>query len=231
MGQATSRQFWHLRRYLKRNHVSPRLSKRITQFILHAHTVEQEKMDVKQVTVMRHLSQQLMAELKCAMTLGHLELHPLFAHLNETANITLNSIVKDAVSQSSMARSDILFLPSKTSKSMYFVKNGRILYTRKLDSGETKTDMVNADEGWIAEPALWCATWVHVGEAKAKSEVDLLLVDSKRFEEILNLVRPLARLCAMYARAYLSWLRLSDLSDVIQGDQEADRIREFIPKD
>eukprot|EP00930_Biecheleria_cincta_P024618 TRINITY_DN17604_c0_g1_i1.p1 TRINITY_DN17604_c0_g1~~TRINITY_DN17604_c0_g1_i1.p1 ORF type:complete len:182 (+),score=26.47 TRINITY_DN17604_c0_g1_i1:287-832(+) len=180
---------------------------------------------------MRHLSPQLMAELKCSMNMPHLEVHPLFAHFNVHATITLNKVAKDAVSRTSLAKSDVLFLPSQTGSALYFVTKGDILYSRTFESGEVKTELVAEDKAWIAEPTLWCASWLHVGEAKAHSVVYLLLVDAKQFEQILQLVTTTARLCSLYAQNFLSWLRKSELTDVIQGERLTESVRRCIPEE
>lgn len=231
LSSASARQFWLLRRYLNRNSVPLQLSKRVIGFIQHAHGLEQQKMDMAQVTIMRHLSPQLMAELKCSMNLPHLEVHPLFAHFNENATVTLNKVAKDAVDRQSLAKSDVLFLPSQTGSALYFVTKGKILYSRTFASGEIKAELVDEGKAWIAEPTLWCASWLHVGEAKAHDMVTLLLVDAKQFEGILLLVTPTARICSLYAQQFISWLKKAELTDVIQGKAQADAVRKCIPRE
>eukprot|EP00930_Biecheleria_cincta_P045335 TRINITY_DN31256_c0_g1_i1.p1 TRINITY_DN31256_c0_g1~~TRINITY_DN31256_c0_g1_i1.p1 ORF type:complete len:796 (-),score=98.06 TRINITY_DN31256_c0_g1_i1:99-2486(-) len=230
MSTETAKELWLLRRFLKRNTVPRALSRRILSFIEHAHKQQQEKMCMDQVKVLKFLSGQLMAELQCALNLPHLQVHPLFHYLSEHAIVTMHTIAKDAVSRIQLAREDTLFLPDQRAQAMYFVKSGRVLYTKVL-KGEQTSELVDADEDWIAEGILWTPNWVHVGEARAYTEVELVKVSPKPFEEILRLVRPVANLVSHYARNFLEWLETQELSDVIQGDQLSDEIMGFIPGD
>lgn len=229
MATIATKEFWLLRRYLKRNQVPMTLSIRILRFTEHAYNQEKKKMSMSQVRMLTYLSPQLSAELQCCMNLPHLQVHPLFEHLSEAQPIMVNRVVKDAVTCDRLARSDTLFLPMQTGSAMYFVKSGRILYTRVLEGGEQKAELVDADEDWVSEAVLWCAAWLHVGEAKAFTELELVLVHPTPFENIAKVVRPVARLCALYARAFMEWQKTLEPNDVIQGDEETENIRLFIP--
>lgn len=228
LSTASTRQIFVLRRYMKQNGMPKELTKRVLRFAEHAQRVDQQKLPMTQVTILRHLSPQLLAEVKCSMNLPHLQIHPLFEHFNENASVTLNKVA-EAVTRTLHASSDTIFLPSQTGTALYFLSQGRLLYTRILSSGEIRAELLHAGRGWIAEPVLWCAEWLHVGEAKAHTDLEVLMLDANEFEDMLRLVRPLSRTCADYAQAFLKWLQTSELTDVIQSDRESDRICSFIP--
>eukprot|EP00913_Durusdinium_trenchii_P025737 g24153.t1 len=118
---------------------------------------------------------------------------------------------------------------------MYFVSFGRLEYIRMIDnSGHEYKEFVDKGEDWLAEPALWTEAWYHVGEAKAYTDCEVLLVDPKAFEEILNVVRPVASIVAQYCRRFMAWLQTLEseegmLTDVIQGDLVSKTIQSFLP--
>lgn len=228
MSTEAANELWLLRRFLKRNAVPRSLSRRILGFIEHAHSKQQERMSLDQVKMLRYLSGQMMAELQCTLNMPHLQVHPLFSYLSEHASVTVHNVAKDAVSRMNMAREDTLFLPDQRGQAMYFVKSGRMLYTKVLNEEQT-SELVDADEDWISEAVLWTPNWSHVGQADAYTEVELVLVSPKPFEEILRLVRPVAHIVSRYALNFLKWLETQELSDVIQGDQLSDEIATFIP--
>mmetsp|Transcript_47295 Transcript_47295/g.84912 ORF Transcript_47295/g.84912 Transcript_47295/m.84912 type:complete len:198 (-) Transcript_47295:76-669(-) len=153
--------------------------------------------------------------------------------LNEFSFITMNRLAKESVSHMEMAQGDTLFLPEQHANCMYFVSFGRLEYLRSLDHGEQK-EYVDKGEDWLAEPSLWTADWYHVGEAKAHTDCEVLMVDPKAFEEILSVVRPVAGIVSQYCRQFMVWLvtleqREGMLTDVIQGDQVSSTIISFLP--
>jgi len=227
IASGATRDYWLLRRYLQKNHVPTTLSLRIVRFVQHAYNRQQEKMSVSQVSLLKLLSSQLNAELQCSLNLPHLKVHPLFNYLNDAATVTLNKVAQDAVTRIQMARGDTLFLLNQDGAGMYFVISGRILYSRDTEMGP-KRELVDADEDWIAEPVLWVESWLHLGEARAYADSELLMVSPTQFETILKTVKPIARTAARYARRFMEWLEQQEYTDVIQGDEESETIEGFI---
>jgi len=227
IASGATRDYWLLRRYLQKNHVPTTLSLRIVRFVQHAYNRQQEKMSVSQVSLLKLLSSQLNAELQCSLNLPHLKVHPLFNYLNDAATVTLNKVAQDAVTRIQMARGDTLFLLNQDGAGMYFVISGRILYSRDTEMGP-KRELVDADEDWIAEPVLWVESWLHLGEARAYADAELLMVSPTQFESILKTVKPIARTAARYARRFMEWLEQQEYTDVIQGDEDSETIEGFI---
>ncbi|CAK8990322.1 unnamed protein product [Durusdinium trenchii] len=199
MSEEASKDFWQMRRFLNQNSVDHNLAARIQRFVEYAYSRQQKTMSINQVKVLSLLSKQLMEELQCAINLPHMKVHPLFMFLNEFSFITMNRCAKSF---------------------------GRLEYIRMIDnSGHEYKEFVDKGEDWLAEPALWTEAWYHVGEAKAYTDCEVLLVDPKAFEEILNVVRPVASIVAQYCRRFMAWLQTLEseegmLTDVIQGKLE-----------
>jgi len=235
MSEEASKDFWQMRRFLNQNSVDHNLAARIQRFVEYAYSRQQKTMSINQVKVLSLLSKQLMEELQCAINLPHMKVHPLFMFLNEFSFITMNRCAKESISHMEMAQGDTLFLPEQHAFCMYFVAFGRLEYIRITDNaGNEFKEFVDKGEDWLAEPALWTESWYHVGEAKAYTDCEVLLVDPKAFEEILNVVRPVASIVANYCRRFMSWLQNLEseegmLTDVIQGDQVSDTIQSFLP--
>ncbi|CAE8596869.1 unnamed protein product [Polarella glacialis] len=191
MSAGATKEFWLLRRFLKRNSVPMTLSLRIQRFVEHAHKRQQQTMSITQVKILSLLSEQLMEELQCAINLPHLNVHPLFQFLNGFSTITMQRLAKDAVGRVRMAKGDTLFLPNQKATCMYFIASGGVEYTRTFEEKAVR-EFLDAGEDWIAEPIMWTPSWIHVGEAKAVTESELLCVKPKTFEDILSLVGPVA---------------------------------------
>jgi len=233
MSEEASKDFWQMRRFLNQNSVDHILAARIQRFVEYAYTRQQKTMSINQVKVLSLLSKQLMEELQSTINQPHMKVHPLFNFLNEFSFITMNRLAKESVSHMEMAQGDTLFLPEQHATCMYFVAFGRLEYVRVLESGEIK-EFVDKGEDWLAEPSLWTENWYHVGEAKAYTDCEVLLIDPQAFENILNVVRPVASIVAQYCRLFMVWLESLEeqegmLTDVIQGDQVSDTIRSFLP--
>jgi len=235
MSEEASKDFWQMRRFLNQNSVDHNLAARIQRFVEYTYSRQQKTMSINQVKVLSLLSKQLMEELQCAINLPHMKVHPLFMFLNEFSFITMNRCAKESISHMEMAQGDTLFLPEQHANCMYFVSFGRLEYIRMIDNHGTEVkEFVDKAEDWLAEPALWTEAWYHVGEAKAYTDCEVLMVDPKAFEEIRNVVRPVASIVANYCRSFMAWLQNLEseegmLTDVIQGDQVSDTIQSFLP--
>eukprot|EP00930_Biecheleria_cincta_P104822 TRINITY_DN9724_c0_g1_i1.p1 TRINITY_DN9724_c0_g1~~TRINITY_DN9724_c0_g1_i1.p1 ORF type:complete len:694 (-),score=96.95 TRINITY_DN9724_c0_g1_i1:180-2261(-) len=230
MSEQVTKDFWLLRRYLKKNNVPVTLSLRIQKFIEHFHAHSQKQMTSDQVKLLKTLSRQLSEELQCAINLPHMNIHPLFKVLGERSVITMNRVATDCVTRGHMAKGDTMFELDQRCSYMYFIANGRLKYTRTIDE-EDVAEFVDRED-WVSEPVLWTAAWFHVGTAVAHSECEVLYISPKPFEDVLSLVKPVASLVSEYGRRLIAWVgSMEHLNDVIQGDKFGSTIRRFIPED
>eukprot|EP00930_Biecheleria_cincta_P103987 TRINITY_DN96114_c0_g1_i1.p1 TRINITY_DN96114_c0_g1~~TRINITY_DN96114_c0_g1_i1.p1 ORF type:complete len:694 (-),score=109.19 TRINITY_DN96114_c0_g1_i1:45-2096(-) len=231
MSEQMTKDFWLLRRFLKKNDVERTLALRITRFVEHAYARQQKTMAMSQVKVLNILSKQLMEELQCSINLPHMKIHPLFKFLSTYSVITMNRVAKDSVSRRHIARGDTLFQADERAACLYFVASGRIRYVRLINDKEVE-EYVDSGEDWMSEPILWTAGWFHVGEAKAHTDSELLMISPKSFEEILSLVKTVAAIVSEYGRRFMAYVESNEsLNDVVQGDEVGELIRDLIPGD
>ncbi|CAK9027753.1 unnamed protein product [Durusdinium trenchii] len=232
MSEQSAKDFWMMRRFLRRNNVPMELASRIQRFVEHAFVQQQKKMSIHEVKVLQLLSDGLMEELQCAMNLPHMIVHPLLAFLNSFSVITVQRLAKESVHRAQLARGDTQFLPNQEGSFMYFIAGGRMQYIRDADGPDPRVEVVDTGEDWIAEPVMWTPFWIHVGQLTAISECDLVAVAPKAFGEIVALIRPVAALVARYSSNFMQWVKelesRDELSDVIQGDEAVDQIRSFL---
>eukprot|EP00931_Biecheleriopsis_adriatica_P003824 TRINITY_DN105585_c0_g1_i1.p1 TRINITY_DN105585_c0_g1~~TRINITY_DN105585_c0_g1_i1.p1 ORF type:complete len:771 (-),score=110.16 TRINITY_DN105585_c0_g1_i1:150-2366(-) len=237
MSEQATKDFWMLRRFLKRNNVAMPLSVRIQRFVEHAHARKKEMMSIHEVRVLSLLSGGLMEELQCALNLPHMLVHPLFHHLKGYSASTTTAVAKGAVSRRLLARRDTLFMPSQNGTHLFFVASGRLQYGRNVagpgGSREMMLEYVDSKEDWVSEPVMWTSNWVHVGELVAVTECDMLALMPEEFARIVNRIRPVANLVGRYAVKFMQWISSQDeageLTDVIQGEDASDLVRSFIP--
>lgn len=232
MTEQSAKDFWMMRRFLRRNHVPMELSSRIQRFVEHAHSQKQKQMAITEVKVLELLSAGLMEELQCAMNMPHMMVHPLFAFLSTFSVITVQRLAKEAVHRAQLARGDTQFLPNQEASYLYFLAAGKMKYIRGADGPDPRIEVVDKGEDWIAEPVMWTPFWVHVGQLTAVSECDLCAVEPQSFGQIVALIRPVAALVARYSSNFMLWVKdlesRDELTDVIQGDQVGDQIRCFL---
>eukprot|EP00929_Paragymnodinium_shiwhaense_P051583 TRINITY_DN25939_c0_g1_i1.p1 TRINITY_DN25939_c0_g1~~TRINITY_DN25939_c0_g1_i1.p1 ORF type:complete len:885 (-),score=197.64 TRINITY_DN25939_c0_g1_i1:232-2886(-) len=230
MQDGATKQFWSLRRYLKKNAVPLALSVRIEKYLEHAWQQEQERVSISNVPLMNLLSAQLKSELKSAMAVPHLSVHPLYRHLNTMSSVTIQRLADVALHRMSLARGDCVFQAGEQAVHMDIVVEGRLQYSRVVGA-EICEELVDKGEDWIAEPGLWVTAFWHLGQLSALVESALLRVNSGKFAEccVLN---PLAcRITANYAMNYVNWFNSrpsSEHSDITQGEDVADRCHDFI---
>mmetsp|Transcript_69771 Transcript_69771/g.167499 ORF Transcript_69771/g.167499 Transcript_69771/m.167499 type:complete len:223 (+) Transcript_69771:2-670(+) len=192
---------------------------------------------LKSIPIFSLLSDQLRNELLCAINVPPLHVHPLFLHLDSFSAVTVQRLATTAISRKQMARRDKVFIPSETATHMYFPVTGVLKYYRVIHEEcggdkEVKTERVDGNEDWIAEPVLFTYSWIHLGTLMATTEADLLMIEAKGFSQAIKL-NPQAHLCVQgYAAKFLEWLNSIDpdyLSDIAQGEHVSDMIQTFIP--
>jgi len=130
MTEQSAKDFWMMRRFLRRNHVPMELASRIQRFVEHAHSQKQKQMAITEVKVLELLSAGLMEELQCAMNMPHMMVHPLFSFLNTFSVITVQRLAKEAVKRAQLARGDTQFLPNQEGSYLYFLAAGKMKYIR-----------------------------------------------------------------------------------------------------
>jgi len=226
-----AKQFWNLRRYLKKFKVPPDLAHRIKKYLEHAWTqkVDDVSSDIKLFSL---LSEQLHSELKCAMSVPHLKVHPLLEHLNSVSSVTMHRLANDGISRKTLASNDCCFIAGETATHMYVVVSGRLVYTKFDSKGNAQREYVDHAEDWIAEPVLWTPHWVHMGGLIAITETVLLVVADVKFMEKVRLNPQAFNIAKEYAVQFIDWLNCQEydqLSDIQQGEKVGEIFKQFLP--
>merc|ERR1711966_117951 len=166
--------------------------------------------------------------------MGQLNFHPFLAKLCVFSNVTVQRLSNSALEHKLLAEGDRLFLPGEAATHMYIVVKGKFRYTKMTSSGQTVTEDVDNGEDWIAEPVLWTESWLHRGLLMAVEESDNLMIDARKFCDMVKLNPQAYLFTSGYARNFLDWLNeesLDALSDISQGEIVGDMCKSFIPTD
>lgn len=229
-----SKQFWDLRRYLKRNFVDLDLSKRIQRYLEHAWQRQAEHQNVNQVKILTLLSEQLHSELLFELSNRHLKVHPLFEELHSVSRVSVFRLASSAIHSRQLAKHDHLFIRGEAPSHMYLVIQGRLEYKKRDSLGKVRQEWVDKGEDWIAEPSMWSSAWFHLGDCQAVLESRLMLVDPMQFAEVVKRNPSAWLLVTNYCRKFLEWLNaesLDDLSDISQGENIEELIQSFMELD
>jgi len=173
---------------------------------------------------MKLLTEQLRNELNCAMSLPHLEIHPLFHFLSTSSAVALQRITTKAVTRKLLNRGESNFHPGELASHLSFVVAGRLEYIKMIrhDTEQfERKEQVDSGEDWITEPALWADHWMTVGECVANSVSELLEVSSAEFAEAVKRTPAVFSHVCVYAANFMEYLNKKpqdELSDICQGD-------------
>jgi len=176
-------QLWLLRKYLRENGVKGDLFVRLVRYASVTADRLQKKVQAKDVKFLAFLSTPLHMELNFEMYRHVIETHPLFQRLFRRCKSLVHKICANSVKNMSLSRGDFVFHLGEHATCMIFVNTGGLLYTQKdtLKDGWTKQTI--RSPAWCCESVLW-VPWVHAGNMKARSECDIILLDSSKFREI-----------------------------------------------
>jgi len=233
MSNDGAQQFWNLRRFLKQNNVPGALSMRIQKYLEHQCNNQRATISLDSIKIIQLLSEQLFSELQCELSVRHLKVHPLFYQLSIISQISMHRLANSAISRKPLAHNDVFFVPGEYATHMSVVVNGHLSYVRVDSEGHEHPEDVSKGEDWISEPVLWARAWVHLGLLVAVKETDLLLVDPRKFGEVISLNPVAHSLARTYARNFLHWLNTRQrdtISDIWQGEDVGPTIRSFMEK-
>jgi len=230
MKEEAAKQFWSLRRYLRQNQVPFDLTVRIQKYLQHAWQ-KRKRSGQCNLQIIELLSEQLQSELHSAIYVPHLLVHPLFNYLSLDANVTCNRLAAKAISRKALAQNDQLFITGEVAHFMYFIRTGRLRYLKVRDDGSNHSEIVDQNEDWISEPALWTTQWIHLGSLSALTECELLVVHPELFSEVVHRTPQLSDFVTNYAQNFLQWvngLTHDRLSDICQGEIHSEMIAGFV---
>jgi hypothetical protein len=223
----TSRQMWLLRRYLRQHQVPKHLFFRILRYTEYASGTQQELIPESKVAILSLLSEQLSQELTFNVVFRRLLHHPLFAQVNETAESTLHGFVNTALSQRFLANSDFLFTSEALASHMYFMGEGRCLYSR-----QGQVDRMTEKDDWLSEQAIW-VMWAHRGDVVVfDTQCQVISISERMVAEKVEKDLLVFPIMSRYASSFVKWLNTinyEDLTDLFGSDIGVEIVSDFMP--
>lgn len=177
-----SQQVATLRRFLRSNNVSHRLSLRIQRNAVFTMQERQRFMPEAQVELLEAVSKPLHVELHFEMYSPVLACHPFFnAYIAERPYI-MRSVCHEAVVVMAFATGDVLFDVGETrdDAKMYIAMEGMFEYFR-VDGATVEISPVT----WVSEASLWIC-WMHHGTLSARTNSRVAVLDAKNFANIVS---------------------------------------------
>mmetsp|Transcript_52624 Transcript_52624/g.125711 ORF Transcript_52624/g.125711 Transcript_52624/m.125711 type:complete len:854 (+) Transcript_52624:172-2733(+) len=238
MKEDQAKQFWSLRRYLRRNNVHLQLSIRIHRHLEHVWKRQKEGTSEASVKLLQFLSSQLREELRCAIEVPHIKVHPLIERMTESDKvhqITVQRLANNAIERKALAQNDSLFFPLEFATHMYFVASGRLQYIQAMDNGMGLSpqwiDVSKRSKDWLSEQVLWLNSWMHKGQPIAATECELLSIAPVAFESAIRQSPSAMVTVSNYCLHYVDWLNhqpRDSLSDLTRGDAVEHTLRGFL---
>jgi len=222
------KQFWSVRKYLRQNDVPKHLSIRIVRYLEKEHDRQKTRMSESNIKIFGLLSEQLLSEMKCAVCIPNLIFHPLFEFLNKTSEPMMQRLALKGISQKLLATQDSLFVPEEKALHMGVIIVGCLKYSKPM-RGESYEELIDKEEDWIAEQALWCESWRYLGMCSAVTDCELQNVQIETFVELACNFPSVRMLIATYARSYLRMMWEMDDEDLLDISKREDVF--FIARD
>jgi len=171
-----------LRRYLRQNNVTSKLAIRVQRSAQYAIEEQQRLMPEEDVHLLSTVSEPLRVELHFEMYEVVFKSHPFFSYYTLYFPHIMRKVCHHATSTSKYAHGDVIFnageIPSQPR--VYIVRGGVLEYK----SAHDEKKIVVTEGQWISEACLW-TKWHHRGVLSAASDCRLVLLDAKRFRDIV----------------------------------------------
>eukprot|EP00927_Polykrikos_kofoidii_P050894 TRINITY_DN44738_c0_g1_i1.p1 TRINITY_DN44738_c0_g1~~TRINITY_DN44738_c0_g1_i1.p1 ORF type:complete len:755 (+),score=120.95 TRINITY_DN44738_c0_g1_i1:91-2265(+) len=229
MKEDSWKQFWLLRRYLRQRGVPRTLVVRIERYLEFKSEAGKQQVLPSKVPILGLLSEQLQDELQCAITLPHIAVHPLFNHISENFNVSMNRMSRNAITRKSLACNDSLFIVGDKAAHMSFIVSGVFSYMRGEES--MMDESIVSTDHWLCEPVLW-TPWNYVGELQATTECDLILIHADKLGQVVVANPSLFHEVQEYAANFVDWLNSpefrKDMTDVFQTSEMQSSVHEWM---
>jgi len=228
MNEEATKQFWNLRRFLKKSGVNIQLRVKIEKYVEHAWHAQKASITNTNLPILRLLTEQLKNELNWAMSKPHLEVHPLFKYMSEHCALAMQRVATKALTRKLLARHEPFFHAGEIAQHMSFLTRGRLKYIKEGQFSDI--EWVDADEDWITEPALWTPQWVTLGELLAERVSEVIEVSSTDFADAIKRTPQVFDRVSTYATNYMCWLNKhrATMSDITQGDEVSEEIEAML---
>lgn len=177
-----SKQFFQLRRYLIQNSISEELTLRIQRNAQHAILERQHFMEESNVDLLGFVSEPLRIDLHFELYSPVLEVHPFFMRYIQECPQVMRKVCHRAMAMTVVTTGDTIFDIGeiRSDPKMYFLCSGTMQYV-SISGTVSEVEAIQ----WIAEASLW-THWMHIGVLTATSECRLVVLDSTKFQDIVD---------------------------------------------
>ncbi|CAE7151700.1 CNGA3 [Symbiodinium necroappetens] len=192
----SKKQFWLLRRYLRRKQVTTQSRVRIIKFLEHVVMIQAKTVKSSDVSLLGKLSQPLKELLEYEVHKETVMLHPFFHYLGECVHSLMVKLCAATLAQVQFALQDCIFRAGDLGEHMYFITSGTAKYAyQELHEGD-----------WMAEASLW-TQWSHRGLLVISSQPTvLLLLSSQGFGNVMRMSQSSYVLCRRFVFAFVAEL-------------------------
>eukprot|EP00927_Polykrikos_kofoidii_P066999 TRINITY_DN6254_c0_g1_i2.p1 TRINITY_DN6254_c0_g1~~TRINITY_DN6254_c0_g1_i2.p1 ORF type:complete len:916 (+),score=140.28 TRINITY_DN6254_c0_g1_i2:94-2841(+) len=201
-----------LRKYLRQNGISSRLSIRVQRNAVHAKRMQEHKVPENAVAMFNLISEPLRIEVHFELYSACIVQHPFFARYVIEYPQVMRKVCHFAMETVMVASGDTVFdlgeIPAEPK--MYFVISGCLRYE------QISRHATIARGDWCSEGTIW-TTWMHRGMLVGEEDSKLAVLDSVTFRRIAQQFRHRGCSPAVYAAAFvkeLNGLHNKEVSDL-----------------
>ncbi|CAE7631273.1 Hcn4 [Symbiodinium pilosum] len=200
----SKKQFWLLRRYLRRKKVTTPSRVRIIKFLEHVVMLQAKTVKSADVTLLGKLSEPLKELLEYEVHKETVMLHPFFHYLGECVLSLMVKLCAAAVRQVQFALQDCIFRAGDLGEHMFFITSGSAKYAYSIAKAQKCEELHEGD--WLAEASLW-TQWSHRGLLMISSQPTvLLLLSSQGFGNVMRMSQSSYVLCRRFVFAFVAEL-------------------------
>lgn len=196
--QERIRQLRLLRRYLLENGVSSNLAMQVQRQAMGRFAV-QTRIAKEDVGALEIISRSLQKQLHREVCEPKLVGHPFFRMMRNMDASWFENLLSTVVKVEMFRADDDIFFGGTQASVALHISYGEVSYTQEARFSPDRVPQTwSLGAGtWLCECALW-SEWVHVGNARAVSTCELLVIDAERFLDALDGHRVVACLAAEY---------------------------------
>mmetsp|Transcript_9435 Transcript_9435/g.22719 ORF Transcript_9435/g.22719 Transcript_9435/m.22719 type:complete len:692 (+) Transcript_9435:74-2149(+) len=198
------KQFWLLRRYLRRKQVTTTSRVRIIKFLEHVVLLQAKTVKSTDVKLLPKLSEPLRELLQYETHKETVIEHPFFHYLGQCVHSLMVKLCAAAVTQVQFALQDCIFRAGDLGEHMYFISSGQARYAYTTSRDQYCKELNERD--WISEAALW-THWSHHGLFVISAQPTVLvLLAAQGFGDVMRMSQSSYVLCRRFAFSFVAEL-------------------------
>lgn len=198
----TKKQFWLLRRYLRKKKVTIPSRVRIIKFLEHVTLLQAKTVKMVDVKLLNRLSSPLTELLNYEIHKDTVMNYPFLNYVGGILQSILVKLCASSVKQVQFAHQDCIFRAGDLGEHMYFLCSGHLKYA--WPGSRYNEELREGD--WLAEATLW-TQWSHCGMCVVSSQPTVLtLLSPQGFANVMRLSQCSFFLCRRFAFSFVSML-------------------------